>query len=46
MAGSEKIDSRLSKVYENDGNKQELFDNWASTYDHDLVDDLGYDRTL
>lgn len=42
MAVSEKIDSRLSKVYENDGNKQELFDNWASTYDHDLVDDLGY----
>jgi len=39
---SKKIDSRLSKVYENDGNKQELFDNWASTYDHDLVDDLGY----
>ena len=42
MAVSEKIDSRLSKVYENDGNKQELFDDWASTYDHDLVDDLGY----
>jgi len=42
VAVSEKIDSRLSKVYENDGNKQELFDNWASTYDHDLVDDLGY----
>ncbi len=42
MAVSDKIDSRLSKVYENDGNKQELFDNWASTYDHDLIDDLGY----
>jgi len=42
VAVSEKIDSRLSKVYENDGNKQELFDDWASTYDHDLVDDLGY----
>ena len=42
MATSGKIDSRLSKVYENDGNKQELFDNLASTYDHDLVDDLGY----
>jgi predicted TPR repeat methyltransferase len=42
VATSGKIDSRLSKVYENDGNKQELFDNWASTYDHDLVDDLGY----
>jgi len=42
VTSSDKIDSRLSKVYENDGNKQELFDNWASTYDHDLVDDLGY----
>ena len=42
MTVSKKIDSRLSKVYENDGNKQELFDNWASTYDHDLVDNLGY----
>ena len=42
MATADKIDSRLSKVYENDGNKQELFDNWASTYDNDLVDDLGY----
>ena len=42
MATSDKIDPRLSRVYENDGNKQELFDNWASTYDHDLVEDLGY----
>jgi predicted TPR repeat methyltransferase len=42
VADSEKIDSRSSKVYGNDGNKQELFDLWASTYDHDLVDDLGY----
>jgi len=42
MAAADKIDSRLSKVYENPGNKQELFDNWAATYDHDLVDDLGY----
>lgn len=42
MAVPKKIDSRLSKVYENDGDKQELFDNWASTYDNDLVDDLGY----
>ena len=42
MATSDKIDSRLSKVYQNSGNKQELFDDWASTYDHDLVDDLGY----
>ena len=42
MTISDKIDSRLSRVYENDGNKQELFDNWASTYDNDLVNDLGY----
>ena len=42
MAASDKVDSRLRKVYENKGNKQELFDNWASTYDQDLVDDLGY----
>ena len=42
MANSDKIDSRLSRVYEHDGDKQELFDNWASTYDHDLVNDLGY----
>ncbi len=42
MTTSDKIDSRLSKVYENPGNKQELFDNWAPTYDNDLVDDLGY----
>lgn len=42
MAVPKKIDSRLSKVYENDGDKRELFDNWASTYDNDLVDDLGY----
>ena len=39
---SDKIDPRLRKVYDHDGNKQELFDNWASTYDHDLVDELGY----
>lgn len=42
MATKSNIDSRLSRVYENNGNKQELFDNWASTYDNDLVNDLGY----
>ncbi len=42
MAAPDKIDSRLSKVYEKNGDNQELFDNWASTYDHDLIDELGY----
>ena len=42
MTTSDKIDSRLRNVYENDGDKRELFDNWASTYDNDLVDELGY----
>jgi len=42
VAASDKIDSRLKNVYDNPGNKQALFDDWASTYDSDLVDDLGY----
>jgi predicted TPR repeat methyltransferase len=42
VAKSDKIDSRLKNVYDNPGNKQALFDDWASTYDRDLVDDLGY----
>ncbi len=42
MADSDKIDSRLSNVYQNPGDKRDLFDRWASTYDHDLVEDLGY----
>ncbi len=42
MAASDKIDSRLKNVYDNPGDKQALFDDWASTYDQDLVDDLGY----
>jgi SAM-dependent methyltransferase len=39
---SSKLDSRLSRVYDNPGDKQSLFDDWASTYDHDLVNELGY----
>jgi len=42
MAASDKIDSRLKNVYDNPGDKQALFDDWASTYDQDLVNDLGY----
>ena len=39
---SGKLDSRLSRVYDNPGDKQSLFDDWAPTYDHDLVNELGY----
>ena len=42
MTDKSKLDRRLSRVYDNPGDKQELFDNWAPTYDHDLVHDLGY----
>jgi len=42
VATSDKIDSRLKNVYDNPGDKQALFDDWASTYDQDLVNDLGY----
>jgi predicted TPR repeat methyltransferase len=38
----EKLDQRLQTVYDNPGNKRELFDNWADTYDKDLIVDLGY----
>jgi predicted TPR repeat methyltransferase len=42
MVDRNKVDSRLKRVYDNPGDKQELFDNWAPTYDHDLLEDLGY----
>ena len=42
MGDSDKIDNRLSRVYDNPGDKQALFDDWAPTYDHDLVNELGY----
>ena len=42
MGDSSKIDNRLSRVYDNPGDKQALFDDWAPTYDHDLVNELGY----
>lgn len=42
MSNSEKIDARLSRVYDNPGDKQALFDDWAPTYDHDLVNEMGY----
>ena len=42
MTRSEKLDARLSRVYDNPGDKRSLFDDWAPTYDHDLVNELGY----
>jgi predicted TPR repeat methyltransferase len=39
---SSKLDARLSRVYDNPGDKQALFDDWAPSYDHDLVNELGY----
>ena len=42
MAESDKLDARLSRVYDNPGDKQQLFDDWAPSYDHDLVEELGY----
>jgi predicted TPR repeat methyltransferase len=42
MADSDKIDARLSKIYTKKGDKQALYDDWAASYDRDLVDELGY----
>jgi len=42
VSDPEKIDARLSRVYDNPGDKQGLFDDWAPTYDHDLVNEMGY----
>jgi predicted TPR repeat methyltransferase len=42
VADDDKIDARLSRVYANPGDKQALYDDWAETYDKDLIDDLGY----
>jgi len=42
VSDSEIIDARLSRVYDNPGDKQALFDDWAPTYDHDLVNEMGY----
>ena len=42
MNDSKKIDARLSRVYDYQGDKQDLYDDWAATYDNDLVNDMGY----
>ena len=42
MGNPDKLDARLNRVYSNPGDKQALFDDWAPTYDNDLVNELGY----
>jgi len=42
VTDKDKLDGRLSRVYANPGDKQALYDDWAATYDKDLIDDLGY----
>ena len=37
-----RFDDRLAAVYGGTGNKEQHYDEWASSYDHDLVEDLGY----
>ena len=42
MSDTKKLDPRLDKVYQRIDDKPDLYDDWAATYDSDLVDDLGY----
>ena len=42
MNEKNEIDPRLKSVYENKLDKTDLYDKWASTYDEDLINDLGY----
>ena len=37
-----RFDPRLAAAYSRTENKEQQYDDWASTYDADLVDDLGY----
>ena len=37
-----RFDDRLAAVYGDTGDKEQHYDEWASSYDHDLVGDLGY----
>ncbi len=37
-----RFDERLAAVYGRTENKEQQYDEWAQTYDSDLVDDLGY----
>ncbi len=38
----DRFDDRLSRVYDPKGDKAKLYDEWANTYDEDLLNDLGY----
>lgn len=38
----EHFDDRLARVYSQTENKQQLFDEWAATYESDLLDDMDY----
>ena len=38
----ERFDERLAAAYSRTENKEQQYDEWAQTYDSDLVDDLGY----
>jgi trans-aconitate methyltransferase len=38
----QRFDDRLSAAYSRTDNKEQQYDDWASTYDTDLIDDLGY----
>jgi len=38
----QRFDDRLAAAYSRTDNKEKQYDDWASTYDSDLVDDLGY----
>jgi len=38
----ENVDSRLSAVYTSDQDKEAAYDQWANSYETDLVNDLGY----
>jgi 2-polyprenyl-3-methyl-5-hydroxy-6-metoxy-1,4-benzoquinol methylase len=38
----DRFDNRLAAAYSRTENKEQQYDEWAATYDSDLVDDLGY----
>jgi len=42
MTDTDGIDERLDRVYADPGDKRALYDDWAASYDSDLLDDLGY----
>ena len=37
-----KVDSRLAKIYTFQGDKRDQYDQWATDYDRDLLNELGY----